>query len=105
VLVTSKFGWSANMERIMKAQTMADGASFDYMKGRKSMEVNARHPVIRNLKKKVEADPKDPKATTLANLLWDTALISSGFNVENTMEFAKSITSLMTDSVADAKEE
>ena len=46
-LVTSKFGWSANMERIMKSQAFGDNRTMEYMKGRKIMEINPDHDVIK----------------------------------------------------------
>lgn len=58
VVVTSKYGWSANMERLMKAQAMADDSRHAYMKGRRTLEINAHHPIIKELKAKVAADPE-----------------------------------------------
>lgn len=58
VVVTSKYGWSANMERLMKAQAMADDSKHAYMKGKRTLEINAHHPLIRELKAKVAADPE-----------------------------------------------
>ena len=76
ILVTSKFGWSANMERIMKAQAMGDNRAQEYMKGKKTMEINPTSPVILDLKAKQAAGDDRAKAT--AELLFDTALLTSG---------------------------
>ena len=96
VLVTSKFGWSANMERIMKARPWATWAS-DYMKGKKTMEINPTSPVILDLKKKHEAN--DTSAAQTAELLFDTAMLTSGFTIDQPAEFAAKIFSLMDQAV------
>ena len=75
-VVTSKYGWSANMERIMKAQAMGDNRAQEYMKGKKTMEINPTSPVILDLKAKQAAGDDRAKAT--AELLFDTALLTSG---------------------------
>ena len=97
ILVTSKFGWSANMERIMKAQAMGDSRASDYMKGKKTMEINPLSPVILDLKRKQEAG--DASAATTAELLFDTALLTSGFAIDQPAEFAAKIFSLMDQAV------
>lgn len=56
VVVTSKFGWSANMEKIMQAQTLSDSKQAAYMKGKRVLEINPRHPIIKELKDKVTQD-------------------------------------------------
>mmetsp|Transcript_2838 Transcript_2838/g.7631 ORF Transcript_2838/g.7631 Transcript_2838/m.7631 type:complete len:747 (+) Transcript_2838:117-2357(+) len=93
ILVTSKFGWSANMERIMKAQAMGDNRAQEYMKGKKTMEINPTSPVILNLKAKQAAGDDRAKAT--AELLFDTALLTSGFNIDEPAAFASKIFDLM----------
>ena len=100
VLVTSKFGWSANMERIMKAQAMGDSRASEYMKGKKTMEINPTSPVILDLKAKQAAG--DAGATATAELLFDTALLTSGFNIDQPAEFAAKIFGLMDKAVAAA---
>lgn len=94
-LVTSKFGWTANMERIMKSQTMADSRAMEYMKGRRIMEINPESPVIAALKSQFEADPAGAAAKATAELLYETALVTSGFNVESPKDFASRIYSLI----------
>jgi heat shock protein beta len=100
VLVTSKFGWSANMERIMKAQAMGDSRASEYMKGKKTMEINPTSPVILDLKAKQAAG--DAGAAATAELLFDTALLTSGFNIDQPAEFAAKIFGLMDKAVAAA---
>jgi heat shock protein beta len=99
ILVTSKFGWSANMERIMKAQAMGDNRAQEYMKGKKTMEINPTSPVILDLKAKQAAGDDSAKAT--AELLFDTALLTSGFNIDEPAAFASKIFDLMGQAVGD----
>jgi len=89
VMVTGQYGWSPNMERIMKAQTFADAEKYNYMVSKKIMEVNPLHPIIRELKEKSEQTPEDEALRDLANLVYDSSLISSGFSVPDTKEFAE----------------
>ena len=97
VLVTSKFGWSANMERIMKAQAMGDSRASEYMKGKKTMEINPTSAVILDLKAKQLVG--DASAQSTAELLFDTALLTSGFNIDQPAEFAAKIFGLMDQAV------
>jgi len=91
VLVTGQYGWSANMERIMKAQTFSDANKQQWMLPKKTMEINPRHPVIQSLKSKSEKDAEDPALKDLVNLLYDAALVQSGFAMTDTADFAKRI--------------
>jgi heat shock protein beta len=93
-LVTSKFGWSANMERIMKTQAFGDSKTMDYMKGRKIMEINAEHDVIRGLKQLVEEKDED-RARDLSVLLFETSLLTSGFQVDSPRDYAGKVFTLM----------
>lgn len=91
VLVTSSFGWSANMERIMKAQALRDNAMAGYMKSKKIMEINPDHAIIKTIKEKIEASgdaEDDSSISDLVHLLYETALISSGFSLEDSTDFA-----------------
>lgn len=87
VLVSGKFGWSANMERIMKAQTLGDESTMDFMRGRRVLEINPDHPIIKDLNAVCKDTPRSPKAQNIVNVLHETALLSSGFFPENPAEY------------------
>eukprot|EP00887_Chlorella_sp_A99_P008257 scaffold12.g8257.t1 len=89
IVVASKFGWSANMERIMRAQALGDARAAEYMRGRRILEINPTHPVIQELKRKVELESRE--AREQVQLLFEAASLVGGFAIDSPRDFAARI--------------
>merc|ERR1712203_1203149 len=96
VVVTSQFGYSAQQERVMKAQAFQNKDQMSMMAGRKTLEVNANHPVIADLLAKVKSDKTDAAAMDTAHVLFQTALIESGYEIADPSALVNRVYRLMS---------
>jgi len=104
ILVTGNLGWSSNMERIMKAQLLWDDSMFSYMASKKTLEINAHHPIIRKLKRKIEQNKNDPTIKDIVWLLYETALLMSGLALTEISELSNRIYRLVNSNLSSPDE-
>ena len=107
VIVTGEYGWTANFQRLMNAQALRDSTMSSYMQPKKTLEINAKHPVVTRISNQLEADENDKTAKDMLSMLWDTALLSSGFTLSNPAAFSARINRMVAVAldVADQLEE
>merc|ERR1711990_900110 len=96
VVVTSQFGYSAQQEKIMKAQAFQNKDQIQMMSGRKTLEINPNHPVVVDLLSKVKVDKEDKAAVDTAQVLFQTALIESGYEIADPSALVNRVYRLMS---------
>merc|ERR1712039_808352 len=96
VVVTSQFGYSAQQERVMKAQAFQNKEQISMMSGRKTLEINPNHPVVIDLLSKIKVDKEDKAAKDTAQVLFQTALIESGYEIADPSALVNRVYRLMS---------
>lgn len=107
-LVSSRFGWTANMERIVSAQTHSKADDVQrqyYLNQKKTLEINPRHPIMKELLKRVEAGETDESTVDIAKMMFRTATLRSGFMLKDTVEFAASVEEMLRSTLGIAADE
>merc|ERR1719228_1625013 len=97
-LITSRFGWTANMQRIIQSQTHSKTQDMQrdyYLNQKKTLEINPRHPLIKELLRRVEDNPADATAKDMALMMYNTATLRSGYALKDTVNFAEHIEKMM----------
>merc|ERR1711990_1330776 len=97
-LITSKFGWTSNMQKIIQSQTHSKTQDMQrdyYLNQKKTLEINVRHPLMKELLRRVEDNPEDKVAKDMATMMFNTATLRSGFSLKDTVNFAESIELMM----------
>merc|ERR1711963_1117644 len=93
-LITSKFGWTSNMQKIIQSQTHSKTQDMQrdyYLNQKKTLEINPRHPLIKELLRRVEDNPADKSASDMAVMMYNTATLRSGYSLKDTVNFAQQI--------------
>jgi len=101
-LITSRFGWTANMQRIINSQTHSKAQDMQrdyYLTQKKALEINPRHPLIKELLRRVEDNPGDATAKDMAMMMYNTATLRSGYMLKDTNEFALNIEKMMRETL------
>jgi len=97
-LITSKFGWTGNMQKIIQSQTHSKTQDMQrdyYLNQKKTLEINPRHPLIKELLRRVEDNPADKSASDMAVMMYNTATLRSGYSLKDTVNFAQQIEAMM----------
>jgi HSP90 family molecular chaperone len=98
LVVSADYGWTAQMEKVMKSQAFADQSKFEFMKSKRMFELNPRHPIIVELNKRVKENESDESVQDMVMSLYMTALLSSGYSLtpEDATEFSERMTRVVT---------
>merc|ERR1711971_1374628 len=97
-LITSKFGWTGNMQKIIQSQTHSKSQDMQrdyYLNQKKTLEINPRHPLIKELLRRMEDNPADPVAKDTATMMYNTATLRSGYSLKDTVNFAQQIEAMI----------
>ncbi len=107
-LITSRYGWTANMQRIIGSQTHSKTHDMQrdyYLNQKKAMEINVRHPLIKELLRRVEDNPEDAVAKDMALMMFNAATLRSGYMLKDTTAFSLQIEMMMRDTLGIDKDE